>query len=384
MTTKPFSALAFALLLGSASMAGAVLATTQAAHAAAVRPAVGKPLQQAIDLAKNGNGAGALAKVKEAEGAGGLTSDEKNAIAQTREFIAAKTGAGSTNSVTGCKAKFANDYNARRYNLVVGEDADCLRKFGAYDYSSQVVVGQAYYLMGNYGTAVRMLRPLASSEQVLSLVMSAAFKSGDNDTVNWAAEQLVVKYNKPQYWANLLSGAERAKGGKDYQLLDVYRLRFLTGNMRTDRDYFLLAQLALQYGAPGEAVTVLQKGFDSGTLKDARAQRLQGLAKTQMAQDQKTLAARTAQLKAKGSGDDLVKLGEDYYGYGKYDVAADLIQAGIAKKPTNMDLAQTRLGMALLMQKKSDAAIKAFNEVPKTNANQAMIASLWKIYARAH
>ncbi len=385
MNTKSLRALAFALLLGGAGVFAATVATTQTAEAAAVRPAVGNPLKQAIELAKNGSGAAALAKVREAESVGSLTGDEQRLISQTREFVSVKTGAGGTSTAIGCKAKFANDYSAGRYSLVVGEDQDCLRKFGAYDYSSQVVVGQAYYLSGQYATAIRVLRPLANSEQVLSLVMSAAFKNGDSETVNWAAEQLVVKYNKPQYWQNLLSGAERTRGLKDSQLIDVYRLRYLTGGMRNDRDYMLLGQLAIQFGSPGEALAVIQKGFDVKALSDIRAQRLLALAKSENAKGLSTLAARTRQAQAAPRGDNLLKIGEEDYGYGKYQDSVNATSAAIKKGVTDRDTAQIRLAMGYVALKDSGSALKALGGISKTaTPGVRLLANLWGMYARTH
>src|ERR1043165_6644680 len=111
MKSKILQAVGVTLLLGAAALSLAPTGTCiSSAQAATVRPAVGNPLQAAIALAN----------------AGKLTASEQAAISQTKNFIAAKTGAGG--SALGCKAKFANDYNAGRYRDVVGADAACLRK----------------------------------------------------------------------------------------------------------------------------------------------------------------------------------------------------------------------------------------------------------------
>src|SRR5277367_613358 len=152
MMSSKFRALATALLLSTATVAGMTVMTTVPA-AAAVRAAVGKALNEAINDAKAGNGSAALGKIHEAEAVGGLTAAEQQAIEQTKNFVAAKTGAGG--GAVGAKAKFANDYNAGHYSSVVGEDADALRKAGAMDGQSELIVAQAYYLMHNYAECVR-------------------------------------------------------------------------------------------------------------------------------------------------------------------------------------------------------------------------------------
>ena len=115
MVSQQFRALAAALVLTTAGVAVGTIATTTVAEAAA-RPQVGKLLQQAIDLAKGGSTSAANAKVSQAEAVGGLTPGDQAAIAQVKSFIAAKSGTGAT----GSKAKFAADYNAGRYQQVVG------------------------------------------------------------------------------------------------------------------------------------------------------------------------------------------------------------------------------------------------------------------------
>src|SRR5256885_10982900 len=109
MHSGVLKAVGLALLLGGAAMAPALTALAPAAHAATVRPAVGKPLQQAIALANSGKGSAAMAKVHEAEAVSGLTAPERAAISQTQNYIAATTGAGG--SALGWKAKFATDYH---------------------------------------------------------------------------------------------------------------------------------------------------------------------------------------------------------------------------------------------------------------------------------
>src|SRR5258707_7639974 len=102
--------LATALVLGTAAVAVAGISTIVPADAA-VRPAVGRPLQEARSLAAAGNYGAAMAKVREAEGAGGLSGEERSIINQMKEYISVKSGgSGDVNSALGAKAKFANDY----------------------------------------------------------------------------------------------------------------------------------------------------------------------------------------------------------------------------------------------------------------------------------
>jgi tetratricopeptide (TPR) repeat protein len=383
MLSNRLRAVATALLLTTATVGAAAVASTVAAEAAA-RPQVGNLLKQAVSLAGSGNTSAAEAKLREAESVGGLTAGDNQAIAQVRAYVAAK----NPNSSTGAKGKFANDYNAGRYSAVVGEDADLLRKSGGLGYDEQVVVAQAYYLMGKCEQAISLLRNLSAgshaSEQVLSVMYSAAYKCGDNDAMRSALERLVQSYNKPQYWSDLLQAAEGSKGLKDHQLLDIYRLRVLTNSLKTKEDYETSAELAIEFGSAGEAASIVQKGLDAKVLSGDRDIRLLNTAKAQVAADLATMPRTIAANNAAKSGDGDVKLGEKYWGMGRYPDAITVIQAGIAKGLSDSNDAQLRLGMAYYGAGQKEDAVHAFNAVTKDNPNDAMIAHLWIIYVHGH
>jgi len=374
MVSQQFRVLAAALLLSTAGVAGALIATTTVAEAAA-RPQVGKLLQQAIDLAKAGNTGAANSKISQAEAVGGLTSGDQQAISQVKSFVAAKSGSGAT----GAKGKFAADYNAGRYQQVVGPDAEELRKAGQFDGNAQLVVAQAYYLMGNYTQAIKLLSGM-SGDTAQGLLMSAAAKSGDTAAEQRAAERLILN-GQSKYWTYMLAGADATRGLTDHETLDIARVRLLTGNMRNAEDYQLAAELAIQFGLPTEAAAIADKGVAAKLLTDARSQRLVGLAKAAAAKDQANLGNLTKQAYAAKNGDLLVKLGEDLTGMGKTDDALKAIQAGIKKGVTDSADAQMRLGQAQLASGDKSGAIRTFGAI-KGDAKQEMVAHIWSLYAR--
>jgi hypothetical protein len=369
MNTNPMRAAGMALLLGTAAMAVATVATTTTAEAA-VRPQVGSALKAAISAAAAGRTSAAEASLHQAESMPNLTSGEQQAISQTRSYIESKASGGGS----GAKGKFISDYNKGAYRQVIA-DADELRKAGQLDFNSQVVVGQAYYLSGDYPGAIRYLKGLGNSEQVLELLLSAAYKSGDSDALRAAAEQLVLA-GKTQYWTNLLTGAENTRGLKDHQQLDLYRLRFATNNMRSDSDYFTAAELALEFGSPSEAVHIINKGMTAKVLQGERATRLLGLANAAVAKDNIQAAEAHAR-----TGDDLVKVGEDLTGAGKAQDGIAQIQAGIAKGVSDKANAQMRLGQAAIAAGEKDVAVKAFTSI-KDDPAWGVVAHVWSIYAR--
>jgi tetratricopeptide (TPR) repeat protein len=380
MLSKTIRATATAFALGTAALAaGSALLTAPAE--AAVRSAIGKPLNEAKSLAASGNYSAALARVSAAEAVGSLTPEERSVITAMRQYIEVKSGTGAL----GVKAKFANDYNARRYRDAIA-DGELLRKNGELDGSSMQIIAQAYYQLGDYRGCSRYIMNNFGSgagESVLQLQMRCAYESQDNDSMRTALETLVSRTNKPEYWGQLLSAAQSTKGLSDHQTLDIYRLRLLTNTVSKPDDYNLLAQLALQLGFAAEAQAVVEKGIAAKVLTGDRTTRLLTMAKGQAGSNAAKAAAALAAANAAPNGDALVKLGEDTWGQGRYPDAVKLIQAGIQRGPTDRDNALIRLGVAYFSAGQKDQAVRSF-EKADGDPKQKIIAHLWTIFARTH
>jgi tetratricopeptide (TPR) repeat protein len=380
MFSKSVRAATMAFALGVAAIAAAGVVFTAPAEAA-IRSVVGKPLNEAKSLAASGNYSAALARVSAAEAVGGLTAEERAVIGQMRQYIEIKSGQGAL----GVKAKFANDYNAGRYREVIN-DGELLRKNGELDGNSMQVIAQAYYLLRDYHGCSRYIMSNFGSgagEGVLQLQMRCAYESQDNDSMRTALETLVARTNKPEYWSQLLNTAQGTKGLSDHQTLDIYRLKLLTNSISKADDYNLLAQLALQLGFAAEAQSVIEKGIAAKVLTGDRTTRLLTMAKNQAGANAGNNAKAEAAANAAPNGDALVKLGEDAWGQGRYPDAIKLIQAGIAKGPTDKDNALIRLGTAYLSGGQKDQAVRNFDKADG-DAKQKIMAHLWAIYARTH
>ena len=123
-----------------------------------------------------------MARVNEAEAIPGKSAEENKIINQMKDAIAVKTGDAST--ALGAKAKFANDYNARKYKDVIA-DADALKKFNAFDANSQQVVAQAYFLSGDKQGCLKYIKGnfgATPPTDALKLQMSCAHDAGDTET----------------------------------------------------------------------------------------------------------------------------------------------------------------------------------------------------------
>jgi tetratricopeptide (TPR) repeat protein len=366
MLSKSFRAAAAAFLLGTATVGAAAIALTAQAEAAA-RPAVARALNEAIHAAGAGNFSAARAAVAQAEGQSGLTPGDHQAIDQVKQYIAQKSGPSGGGGCSGLYLK--GDY--RGVIAAGGGDAQCSQ-----------LKAQAYYLLHDYRGCTNYIRSNFGSgagEQILQLQQRCAYEAGDNEGQRTALEALVQHTNKPEYWSQLLQASEGTKGLSDHETLDIYRLKLMTGSLKTADDYMLLAQLALQMGFGAESQGVIKKGMDAKLLSGDRVNRLMGMATGQASAN----AAGAAKAQA-GSGEALVKYGEDLSSQpGRGQDAVQAVQAGIAKGVTDKANAQTRLGQAYLAAGQKDQAIRAFASAdgdPKAK----VIAHLWEIYARTH
>jgi hypothetical protein len=373
-----------AVLIGTASLAGATMMMVSTAQAAGVRPAVGKPLQEAIKFATAGKAALAMNALKRAESVHGLTAAEQKVIAETRQYVEVKTGnfSGGVTNATSAQAKFAIDYNNHRYHDVITEDQAYLSKYGVLDESHKEIVAQAYYQMGDYRGALNYItHNLNNSSSALMLKMAAANKVGDTAALAQSARQLVLR-GQPKFWTYVLMAADRANGLSDDQTLGIYRIRLLTGNMRNADDYSTATQISIQLGFPQEGLAIQERGFAAKVLSGTRQQRLLALAKKDAADQAAQMGKLAAEAKAAKTGAPLVHLAEVYWGVGKYKDALSAVEEGL-KKGDVKDVADADIvkGMALVGLKQTRAALLAFKAASK-NPGAKVVASLWDLYAR--
>jgi len=223
-------------------------------------------------------------------------------------------------------------------------------------------------------------------ETLYQLVTSAATKAGDKKAYAVALERLTAAYPKPEYWADLVHQIAIKPGFPENRLeLDILRLKAATGGMQNVNDYMEYAEVAIQAGFPAEAQAVVAKGYETkvlGTGAEAeRHGRLRDMAKQKVAEDQPGLAAAEAEAAKKPDGTGLVSTGMDYYGYGQYDKAISLIQAGIAKGGLKFpDDAKLHLGIVQLAAGKKADGVATLKSIKGGDADNDL-ARLWLIKA---
>jgi Tfp pilus assembly protein PilF len=286
------------------------------------------------------------------------------------------------------------NYNLQNYDKTIEYGNRVLNEGGG-NSQIQTVVAQSYYQKNDFRAAGRFVRGMvdaqikagqAPSEEVLLLGQDAARKMGDDKDVSRWTELLVTYHPKPDYWQNLLHGIYANKL-TDRQTLQVYRLSAEVGALKRGSDYAEMAQLALDVGAAGEAVSTLTKGFAANVFVENadknRNQHLLDSAKKELASDLPTLAKTEADAANAATGDRLVGVGMAYFGTGDYAKAVKDISAGLAKGVSkDAPDSHLSLGIAQLKAGDKDAAMKTFKQV-KDDPVTERLAALWILRARA-
>lgn len=247
----------------------------------------------------------------------------------------------------------------------------------------RLVIASGYAKAKKYKEAIDEVQPLLQSGQPsepLLLFLQATYNEmGDAPKRRDVLEQLVASYPKPQYWHDLLLLARNERGHTDEQTVDILRLRLAVGDMKTDADYFDLAQMTLLVGYPNEAKAVLDKGAAAKVVAGERVGRMMKMATDNSAKD--TALQADLQGKAGADANASLKLGMLLWSYGKYPEAETAVRNAMKGKLADPDAAKVALGHVLFSAGKKPDAVNAFNSVAK-NSKWSSVARLWSIYAR--
>jgi len=353
----------------------------------------------------------ALAKLKDAEGNPKKTPYDQHIINELAGVAYAKTsnypeaskyfeaeindGFLDEKEVPGrVKAVAQMNYQLKNYDKAI-EYGNRAIKGGFADEEMKTLVGQSYYLKGDYKGTLKYYDEMISSQikggqvpkdEALQLALSACVKLNDSECTTKELERLVEYHPKPEYWQNLLYSVRSVSNLGDKNTLQVYRLMSELDVLKDPTDYTEMAQLAIEQGNPGEAQHVLEKGIQKGVFADPRSKdkntRLLESAKKAAQADQATLPKVEKDADASATGDKNVGVGLAYLGYQQYDKALDQLNKGVTKGGVRNDgEARLLLGIAQLKSGKKDEAVKTFKAV-KGDANLERIAELWSLRAK--
>lgn len=402
--------LSFIGLCSIALVAARALAQEPAAGAAqTVRPEVGKPIQAAIELIKTKKGKEALAKVREAQAVGERTPYENYLVERVLGQAAATAGDASTaarafenvvaspGTPAGERLQFlaaaASQYYLVKSYAKTAELAARYFKDGGTEKSMRTIYVQALYLGNDFaGAAKELTKDLEAEEQAgrkpteetLQLLANSCTQIKDAACYGKAMEMLVAYYPKREYWLSVVYGIATRPGFSERLALDLARMKLETGTMRGANEYLDAAQVALQEGFPMEAVRIIDKGYESGTLgtgpEAARHKRLKDMAAKNLAEDKKALARADESQGAAKDGRALFNEGLNYVLLGKPEQGLALMEKGIrdAKAFRRLEHAKLQLGYAYHLAGQNQKAIQVLKTVQGADG-AAALARLWVI-----
>ncbi len=406
-----------ALLVGAAIVGATAILSGQPAFAAdekkknTVSRELAKPLKEAQELIGNKKFPEALAKLKDAEGNPKKTPYDQHIIYELEGNAYAKTN----NYAEAAKVfeaelsdGFLDDkelqqrtrivaqlnYQLKNYDKAI-EYGNRVIKGGYADEEMKTLVGQSYYLKGDYKGTLKYYDAMIDSQikagqapkdEALQLALSSCVKLNDSDCTTKELERLVEYHPKTEYWENLLHTVRNTPNLSDRNTLQIYRLMAEVDALKDPTDYTEMAQLAIEQGNPGEAQRVLEKGFQKNVFADARQKdkntRLLDSAKKAAQADLATLPKVEKDADASSTGDKNVGVGLAYLGYQQYDKATDQLNKGLTKGSVKNEAeAHLLLGIAQLKSGKKDEAVKSFKAV-KGDPNLERIAELWSLHAK--
>lgn len=376
-----------------------------------LRPAVGKPLQEAQKDIQAKKFKEALVAVDTAEKVGGLTPYESFVVNQMRG--AASAGAGDA---VGAAAAFEKVLAAKRLppdeqlritEAVAGtylraknypkaiEWVQAYREGGGNKPETLALLPQAYYLSGDFKrcaqesaaqiSAVEKAGRTPGEDQIKMLASSLA-KLNDMAAYTSALEKMVKYYPTPAYWADVIQRTSRKPGFNRELELDMYRLLRATGNLNDAKIVMDAAQVAEIVPLHGESKAIVEEAyakkiFGVGDKNEIdRQARLKAQIESKYAADLKSIASSEQEIANAPGGDPLVKLGLAYVTYGQPAKGIPMIEQGLRKPTKNSDQAKLQLGYAQFYAGDKAKAISAFKQVGGTDG-AGDFARLWIILA---
>ena len=374
-----------------------------------VGPAVGKPLIEAQKVAQAGELDKALPLLEVAKLAA-KTPFEQFQVNEVYAFVYAKQKnfEGAADAIDGSLALnfYAPDirkqrllsvcqmrYTTKAYDKAVTACGRSLTEGGP-NADTYILLAQMYRTTKQYRESSEAIKNAlktgakpSDTESLMEMQFNNYLQMKDVVGQRTTLEALIAIKPAVEYWERLETMVEMTLPQKPRMDLDMARVRQMTGVMKLANEYLDMAQLALDAGLPGEAVSVLKRGAEAGLLgagggDKARFDRLTAKARADAADDLKSLAKFDKEAQAAKDGKKDLALGQAYVSHGRNAEGVTAITRALTKGGVEVGEAQLRLGQALLGAGKRTEALQAFEAVP-AKSPYAGIASLWSVQARA-
>ena len=315
-----------------------------------------------------------------------LDANDNNAMAQGIDAVLASGYAQPAELITLYTGLGKLQYNAKAYDKA-GAALEQVLKLDPNNLEAMVVLAETRNGQGRTAEGVGLIQKAIAArvaagqkpeENWYRRAVKLSFDAKLPSTPN-AAREWVAAYPSPKNWRDAIRIYQTSTGQEDAALIDSMRLARAVGALQGENDYFRFTNTLVVRGFPGEAKAVLDEGFAAKAIDKSRGTfgQLYTLASSRSQGDRASLAASATAAKAAADAKKAMTTAEAYYGYGDYAQAADLYRVALTKGGVDKDIANLRLGMALLGAGDKAGATAAFNAA---GGSQAAVAKLWLTY----
>ena len=216
-------------------------------------------------------------------------------------------------------------------------------------------------------------------EALLKRAVSVAYEARSPLAVELSRD-LASSYPSPESWRNSIAIYRNYNHPDVEGTLDLLRLMQATGAMTSPGDYALFAEAAADQSNYNEAQSVIDAGISAHIVDPANPQ-FRDIVSGLKGKPKATAADLAAAAKMSPSADNLLHIGDRYYGMGEYSKAADVYRQVLAKPGADKDVANLHLGIALAKSGDKAGASAALNAV---GGSRADIAKYWMVYVQQH
>jgi hypothetical protein len=350
---------------------------------------------------------GAMAKLKEAQGVSDRTDYDNYIINRlmmstavglndmASAATAAEAAADSTAVPDAEKKDVLHDAlqlaTVQKQYAKVAQYGQQLAAMNALDYQTTGMLALAYYETNDFTRAQQYAQQSISlakaagqpaDQNALMIVMSSQVKQNNQAGAEQTLEQMVLQSNSPESWAQLVGASFGAKGMNDATAIYLYRLLILAGAAKGS-DYKEMASALSVLGYPTETRNVLQQAISAGKVSSGEVGATLSKARRDAAQDERMLPQIASAAAKSRTGEQDIKLAEDYWGYGRYAdaeaAARRAIGKGGLKTPAEGPL---MIGTAQIAQNKYAEGLQTLSQVSGNEA-ATRTAHLWSLYAQA-
>jgi len=194
------------------------------------------------------------------------------------------------------------------------------------------------------------------------------------------SRQWIAAYPTADSWRNGIAIYRNLTQPDVQSTLELMRLMQATGALHGASDYLLFATAAADQSNLNETKAIVDQGIAAKVI-DPTGPLFRDVIEGLKAKKIATEADLVEAMKSSPAPALQIRIGDRYYGMGKFAEAANVYKTALGKPGVDKDVANLHLGMALARMGDKAGATAAFNAVGGTRAD---IAKYWLLYVQTH